>query len=201
MEDKNLSIKILNEILVFSQNNSELINWQKFKREITKLDSQLKKLIIPSKKVKEIFTNKKLFKNLNVIKQIMSSNYNYNITERSTADILSNITYFAIKNPDRILEIEDIINKRVIKPEVPTIEKKRTQKKIVQTISETWRDWISYEPNELKKHLFGLKLTQIKPKLGKLLTSNEKRLKKALLIETIVRKISKLKTHYEMGPG
>jgi len=201
MEDKNLSIKILNEILVFSQNNSELINWQKFKREITKLDSQLKKLIIPSKKVKEIFTNKKLFKNLNVIKQFMSSNYNYNITERSTADVLSNITYFAIKNPDRILEIEDIINKRVIKPEVPTIEKKRTQKKTVQPIGETWRDWISYEPNELKKHLFGLTLTQIKPKLGKLLISSEKRLKKALLIETIVRKISKLKTHYEMGPG
>jgi len=201
MEDKNLSIKILNEILVFSQNNSELINWQKFKREITKLDSQLKKLIIPSKKVKEIFTNKKLFKNLNVIKQFMSSNYNYNITERSTADVLSNITYFAIKNPDRILEIEDIINKRVIKPEVPTIEKKRTQKKTVQPIGETWRDWISYEPNELKKHLLGLTLTQIKPKLGKLLISSEKRLKKALLIETIVRKISKLKTHYEMGPG
>ncbi|GAJ22560.1 unnamed protein product, partial [marine sediment metagenome] len=45
------------------------------------------------------------------------------------------------------------------------------------------------------------KLTQIKPKLGKLLTSTEKRLRKAILIETIVKKIRKLKIHYEMGPG
>ena len=76
-----------------------------------------------------------------------------------------------------------------------------TQKKIIPSKDESWRDWTSYEPNELKLYLSGLTLTQIKPKLGKLLTSTEKRLKKALLIDTIVKRIKKLKAHYEMGPG
>ena len=201
MLEKDFSIEILNEILLFSRNNSELINWQKFKKEINKLDSQLKKLIFPSEKVKEIFTDKKLFKNLNEIKLFMSKNFNYNIKESTTAGILSNITYFTIKNPKKILEIEDIIKKRVIKPRVLPKEKRITPKKIITPTGETWRDWTSYEPNELKIYLTSLTLTQIKPKLGNLLTSSEKRLKKAILIDTIVKKIKKLKVHYEMGPG
>jgi len=201
MQDKDFSIKTLNRILKFSQDNSELIDWQKFKNEIKKLDSQVKKLIIPSVKVNRIFSDKNNFKNLNEIKLFMSRNFNYNIYERSKVGVLSNITYLTIKNPNIILEIEAIIKKRIIKPKVPPIEKKRIEKKIIPPTSETWKDWTSYKPSDLEKYLFSLTLTQIKPKLGKLLTSSEKRLKKALLIETIVRKINKLKTHYEMGPG
>jgi len=201
MQDKDISINTLNKLLIFSKNNSELINWQKFKKEISKLNSQLKKLIIPSEKVKELFSNKKLFKNLNEIKLFMSKSFNYKIKENTTAGVLSNITYFTIKNPNKILEIEDIVKRRVIKYRVPLIEKKVTPKKIIPSTVESWRDWTSYEPDELKKHLLGLTLTQIKPRLGKLLTSSEKRLKKALLIDTIVKKIKKLKVHYEMGPG
>lgn len=201
MQDKDFSIKTINEILKFSQENSELIDWQKFKNEIIKLDSQVKKLIIPSENVNRIFSNKNNFKNLNEIKLFMSKNFNYKIIERSKAGILSNITYLTIKNPNIILRIEDIIKKRIIKPEAPPLEKKRIEKKIIPPTRETWRDWTNYEPIELEKYLFGLTLAQIKPKLGKLLTSSEKKLRKALLIKTIVRKINKLKTHYEMGPG
>lgn len=201
MQDKDFSIKTLNEILKFSQKNSELIDWQKFKNEIMKLDSQVKKLIIPSEKINRIFSKKSNFKNLNEIKLFMSKNFNYKIIERSKAGILSNITYLTIKNPNLILEIEDIIKKRIIKPEAPPIEKKRIEKKIIPPTGETWRDWTSYKPNELEKYLTSLTLAKIKPKLGNLLSSSEKRLKKALLIETIVRKINKLKAHYEMGPG
>ncbi len=199
MQDKDFSIKTLNEILKFSQENSELIDWQKFKNEIMKLDSQVKKLIIPSEKINRIFSKKSNFKNLNEIKLFMSKNFNYKIIERSKAGILSNITYLMIKNPNLILEIEDIIKKRIIK--APPIEKKRIEKKIIPPTGETWRDWTSYEPNELEKYLSSLTLAKIKPKLGNLLSSSEKRLRKALLIETIVRKIKKLKVHYEMGPG
>lgn len=201
MQDKDISINTLNKLLIFSKNNSELINWQKFKKEISKLNLQLKKLIIPSEKVKELFSNKKLFKNLNEIKLFMSKSFNYKIKESTTASVLSNITYFTIKNPNKILEIEDIVKRRVIKYRVPLVEKKVTPKKIIPSTVESWRDWTSYEPNELKMYLSGLTLTQIKPKLGKLLISSEKRLKKALLIDTIVKKIKKLKVHYEMGPG
>lgn len=201
MHNKDFSIKTLNKILKFSQENSELIDWPKFKNEIMKLDSQVKKLIIPSEKVNRIFSNKNNFKNLNEIKQFISNNFNYKINERSKAGILSNITYLTIKNPNIILRIEDIIKKRIIKPEALPIEKKRIEKKIIPPTDETWRDWTSYEPNELEKYLTSLTLAKIKPKLGNLLSSSEKRLKKALLIETIVRKINKLKAHYEMGPG
>lgn len=201
MSEKDYSINILNEILTFSKINSELINWQKFKKEIVKLESQLKKLIIPSHNIKTIFSNKKLFKNLNEKKLFMSKNFNIYIKERTITGFLSNITYFTLKNPNKILEIEDLVKKKDIKTEILPKEKERTQTKFIHPVGETWRDWTSYNPTELKDYLTSMKLTQIKPKLGKLFTSTEKRLKKALLIDLIVKKISKLKTHYEMGPG
>ena len=201
MQEKDVSIKILENLLEFSEKNQEIINWGKLRKELTKLESQLKSLITPSKKVEEIFSNKKLFQNLNEIKLFMSRNFNLDIKERSTAGTLSNITYFTLKNPEAILKIETIISSKTIRQRATPKQKKIPQKKVIQPKDESWRDWTKYEPDELKEYLFSLTLTQIKPKLGKLLTSTEKKLRKADLIETIVKKIRKLKIHYEMGPG
>jgi len=201
MQEKDVSIKILKNLLEFSEKNQEIINWGKLRKGLTKLESQLKILITPSKKVEEIFSNKKLFPNLDEIKLFMSRNFNFNIKERSTVGTLSNITYFTLKNPEAILKIETIISSKTIRKRVTPKQKKIPQKKVVQPKDESWRDWTKYEPDELKTYLKDLTLTQIKPKLGKLLTASEKRLRKADLIETIVKKIKKLKTHYEMGPG
>lgn len=201
MQEKDVSINILKNLLEFSEKNQEIINWGKLRKELTKLESQLKSLITPTKKVEEIFLNKKIFQNLNEIRLFMSRNFNLDIKERSTAGILSNITYFTLKNPEAILKIETIISSKTIRRRVTPKQKKIPQKKVIQPKDESWRDWTKYEPDELKIYLKSLTLTQIKPKLGKLLTSTEKKLRKADLIETIVKKIRRLKTHYEMGPG
>ena len=201
MQEKDVSIKILENLLEFSEKNQEIINWGKLRKELTKLESQLKSLITPSKKVEEIFSNKKLFQNLNEIKLFMSRNFNLDIKERSKAGTLSNITYFTLKNPEAILKIETIISSKTIRQRVIPKQKKIPQKKVIQPKDESWRDWTKYEPDELKEYLFSLTLTQIKPKLGKLLTPAEKKSRKADLIEIIVKKIRKLKIHYEMGPG
>jgi len=201
MQEKDVSIKILENLLEFSEKNQEIINWGKLRKELTKLESQLKSLITPSKIVEEIFSNKKLFRNLNEIKLFMSRNFNLDIKERSTAGTLSNITYFTLKNPEAILKIETIISSKTIRQRATPKQKKITQKKLIQPKDESWRDWTKYDPDELKIYLKSLTLTQIKPKLGKILTSTEKKLRKAILIETIVKKIRKLKIHYEMGPG
>lgn len=201
MQEKDVSINILKNLLEFSEKNQEIINWGKLRKELTKLESQLKSLITPTKKVEEIFLNKKLFQNLNEIRLFISRNFNLDIKERSTAGILSNITYFTLKNPGAILKIETIISSKTIRQRATSKQKKIPQKKVIQPKDESWRDWTKYEPDELKIYLKSLTLTQIKPKLGKLLTSAEKKLRKADLIETIVKKIRKLKTHYEMGPG
>ncbi len=201
MQDKDVSIKILEKLLEFSEKNQEIINWDKLRKELTKLESQLKSLITPSKIVEEIFSNKKLFRNLNEIKLFMSRNFNFDIKERSIARTLSNITYFTLKNPEAILKIETIISSKTIRQRVTPKQKKIPEKKVIQPKDESWRDWTKYDPDELKIYLKNLTLTQIKPKLGKLLTASEKRLRKTVLIELIVKKIRKLKIHYEMGPG
>jgi len=201
MRDQEITIKILNDILNFSKNYPDSINWNEFKKDSIKLESQLKNLIIPSNKVKDIFSNKNRFKNLNEIKEFMFKNFNHNIRERTTTTILSEITYLTMKNPELIPKIETIISFRPVKQEDIFKQKKIPQGKVTQPKDESWRDWTSYESDELKKYLKNLTLAQIKPKLGKLLTPSEKKLKKADLIETIVKKIKKLKTHYEMGPG
>jgi hypothetical protein len=201
MRDQEISIKILNDILYFSKKYPNSIDWNKFKKELVKLESQLKNLIIPSKKVRAIFSNKNHFKNLTEIKEFMLKNFNHSIRERTTKGILSDITYFTIINPKLILKIEKIIISKPIKQEDIFKQKKTPQRKVIQPKDESWRDWTRYESNELKSYLKSLTLAQIKPKLGKLLTSNEKKRKKADLIETIVKKIKRLKTHYEMGPG
>ncbi len=201
MQEKDVSIKILENLLEFSEKNQEIINWGKLRKELTKLESQLKSLITPSKIVEEIFSNKKLFRNLNEIKLFMSRNFNLDIKERSTAGTLSNITYFTLKNPEAILKIETIISSKTIRQRATPKQKKIPEKKVIQPKDESWRDWTKYDPDELKIYLKSLTLPQIKPKLGKLLTASEKRLRKTDLIELIVKKIRKLKIHYEMGPG
>ncbi len=201
MQEKDVSIKILENLLEFSEKNQEIINWGKLQKELTKLESQLKSLITPSKKVEEIFSNKKLFLKLNEIKLFMSRNFNLDIKERSMAATLSNITYFTLENPETIIKIETIINSKTIRQRATPKQKKIPQKKVLQLKDESWRDWTKYDPDELKIYLKSLILTQIKPKLSNLLTASEKRLRKDDLIETIVKKIRKLKIHYEMGPG
>ncbi len=201
MSDPEISIKTLNNILNFSKKYPNSIDWNKFEKELTKLESQLKNLIIPSKKVKDIFTNKNHFKNLTEIKEFMLKNFNYKIIERTTKGILSDITYFSMKNLEVIPKIEKIIISKPVKQQEIFKQKRTVQRKVIQPKDESWKDWTSYESDDLKKYLKSLTLAQIKPKLGKLLTSNEKKRKKADLIETIVKKIKRLKTHYEMGPG
>ena len=201
MSDPEISIKTLNNILNFSKKYPNSIDWNKFEKELTKLESQLKNLIIPSKKVKDIFTNKNHFKNLTEIKEFMLKNFNYKIIERTTKGILSDITYFSMKNLEVIPKIEKIIISKPVKQQEIFKQKRTVQRKVIQPKDESWKDWTSYESDDLKKYLKSLTLAQIKPKLGKLLTSNEKKRKKADLIDTIVKKIKRLKTHYEMGPG
>ena len=201
MRDQEITIKILNDILSFSKNYPDSIDWNKFEKELAKLESQLKNLIIPSNKVKAIFFNKNHFKSITEIKEFMLKNFNHSIRERTTTGILSDITYFTMKNPGLFPKIENIINSKSVKQEDIFKQKKIPQRKVIQSKDVSWRDWTSYGSNELKTYLKSLTLTQIKPKLGKLLTSNEKKQRKADLIETIVKKIKKLKTHYEMGPG
>ena len=201
MPEKDVSIKILKNLLEFSEKNQEIINWGKLRKELNKFESLLKSLITPSKKVEEIFSNKKLFQNLNEIKLFMTRYFNLDIKERSTAGTLSNITYFTLKNPEAILKIETIISSKTIRQRATPKQKKIPQKKVIQPKGESWRDWTKYDPDELKIYLKSLTLAQIKPKLGKILTASEKKLRKADLIETIVKKIRKLKIHYEMGPG
>ena len=201
MSDQEISIKTLNNILNFSKKYPNFIDWNKFEKNLAKLESQLKSLIIPSKKVKDIFMNKNHFKNLTEIKEFMLKDFNYKIIERTTKGVLSDITYFTMKNPEVIPKIEKIIISKPVKQQEIFKEKRTVQQKVIQPKDESWKDWTSYESDDLKKYLKSLTLTQIKPKLGKLLTSNEKKRKKADLIETIVKKIKRLKTHYEMGPG
>ncbi|GAI87671.1 unnamed protein product, partial [marine sediment metagenome] len=131
MQEKDVSIKILKNLLEFSEKNQEIINWGKLRKELTKLESQLKSLITPSKKVEEIFSNKKLFQNLNEIKLFMSRNFNLDIKERSTAGTLSNITYFTLKNPEAILKIETIISSKTIRQRVIPKQKKIPQKRVI----------------------------------------------------------------------
>jgi hypothetical protein len=201
MRDQEIIIKILNDILNFSKNYQDSIDWNKLKKDLVKLESQFKNLIIPSNKVKDIFSNKNHFTNLTEIKEFMFKNFNHNIRERTTTGILSDITYLTMKNPDLIPKIENIIISKPVKQEKIFKQKKTPQRKIIQPKGETWRDWTNYESEELREYLKSLTLAYIKPKLGNLLISSEKKQKKADLIETIIKKIKKLKTHYEMGPG
>ncbi len=201
MKDQEISVKTLNNILYFSKNYPDSIDWNKFKKDLIKLESQLKNLIIPSKRIKDIFTNKNHFKNLTEIKKFMLKDFNHKMIERTTKGILSDITYFTMKNPEVILKIENSVISKPVKQQEIVKQKRTIQRKVIQPKDESWKDWTSYESDDLKEYLKSLTLTQIKPKLGKLLTSNEKKRKKADLIDTIVKKIKRLKTHYEMGPG
>ncbi len=196
MREQEISINILNGLLDFSKKYPNSIDWKKFEKESIKMESKFKNLIIPSNNVKNIFSNRSYFKNLNEIKDFMSKNFKHNIKERTTIGVLSYITYITIKNPSLILKIENIIKtkSKIIIP------KKKPQPRISQP-NKSWKEWTKYESEELHEHLDKLTLTQIKPKLGKLLSSSEKKLRKAELIEVIVKKIKKLKIHYEMGPG
>lgn len=111
-----------------------------------------------------------------------------------------------MKYPEVIRKIEEnVISKPIKRTSVPKqkkiIQEKVSQQKVVQPRANSWREWTSFESEDLKIYLMGLTLKQIKPKLGKLLTSSEKKLRKADLIDTIVKKIKKLKNHYKMGPG
>ena len=64
----------------------------------------------------------------------------------------------------------------------------------------TLDDWAKLEPNELDRHLQKYSLEQIKKASNSFLSSQEKGKGKEKTIKTIVNKVQKLKTHYQMGP-
>ncbi|MFX1392204.1 MAG: hypothetical protein ACFFAH_01400 [Promethearchaeota archaeon] len=183
-------------------NNRNSIDWDKINKEIIRLDSFLKNSIIPSEKLEQIFTNKTYFRNLTEIKEFMTKNFKIKIEGRSKKEILSQIAFISLKQPDIIPHIENLIQsqKKKIKA-IPIKKPKAPLRKKREPIEETLDDWTKLEPKELNNHLNQLTLIQIKSISGTFLTSSEKRLKKALLIDTLIKKIDKLKAHYEMGPG
>ncbi len=196
------SLKNLDGILNFLKKNNERINWNKFSKEIAKLDLQLKKSIKPSKEIEEIFLNKRIFSSLTKVKEFLSDNFKIDIKGKSKAEILPQITYFCIINPNFVLDIKKSIDEKIITAKPKIVKKpKPIQKKKAILITETWKDWTKYESNALKKHLNNLTVNQIKSITGKLLPSKEKNVRKTILIDNVVKKINKLKAHYEMGPG
>ena len=196
------SLKNLDGILNFLKKNNERINWNKFSKEIAKLDLQLKKSIKPSKEIEEIFLNKRIFSSLTKVKEFLSDNFKIDIKGKSKAEILPQITYFCINNPNFVLDIKKSIDEKIITAKPKIVKKHKTiQKKKAIVITETWKDWTKYESNALKNHLNNLTVKQIKSITGKLLPSKEKNVRKTILIDNVVKKINKLKAHYEMGPG
>lgn len=193
-------INRVEEILEFLKNNTISIDFNKIKNEISKLDTKLKTSILPNKKLKEIFSNKALFQNLTEVKSFMSKNFKIKIKERSTAGILSIITYYLIIDPTLLLKIQNKANNLNVKSSIRPVKKTSSKKKKVIT-DKSWRDWIKYKPVNLRKHLDDLTVAQIKSISGKLLTSSEKKVRRGILIENVIRKITKLETHYKMGPG
>lgn len=198
--NSDLIVKI-EKVLEFIKSNENSIDFKKIKNEIIKLEAKLKSSLIPDDRIKKIFLDKSLFPNLLEIKKFMTSKFKIDIKERSLAATLSNISYYF--NLDLTLQskIQNEVNN--LKANQPIIRKKKipsTKKKEIIT-DKSWKDWIKYKPEDLREHLNNLTVPQIKSLSGKLLTSSEKNVRKATLIENIVKKIIRLETHFEMGPG
>ena len=122
-------INRVEEILEFLKNNTISIDFNKIKNEISKLDTKLKTSILPNKKLKEIFSNKALFQNLTEVKSFMSKNFKIKIKERSTAGILSIITYYLIIDPTLLLKIQNKANNLNVKSSIRPVKKTSSKKK------------------------------------------------------------------------
>lgn len=195
-------LKLMGDILLFLENNKNLINWSKIKDSIRKLDSQLKTSIIPSKKIEEILSNKKAFPTIAKIKSIFERSFNINLKGKTKALILSEVTYYNLNNPDIITKLNTIVESVPPLIKLKPSKKPRPRKPRVKLVpKETLDDWTNMDSYQLSIHLNSLTLPIIKSIAGKFLSSAQKRLRKNELIETIVRKINKMKTHYKMGPA
>ncbi len=200
ISDKELINKV-EEILEFLKVNTVSIDFKKIKNEISKLDSKLKTSLFPNEKFKEIFSDKALFPNLTEIKSFMSKNFKIEIKERSTAGILSIITYYLTIDPTLLLKIQNKAITLKVKPPIAPIKRTPSKRKKKVITDKSWRDWTKYNPVDLREHLNDLTVAQIKSLSGKLLISSEKNVRRAILVENIIRKIKRLETHYGMGPG
>ncbi|MGQ4874630.1 MAG: hypothetical protein ACP6IY_11230 [Promethearchaeia archaeon] len=205
MTKANEIINKFEKIIDFLKKNKNFIKFEALKGEINKLENKIKSSIHFDENIKKIFLNKSIFPTLNKIKEFMKNNFNIDIKERTTQTILSSITYYCLLKPNLIQEIKKKIeeNKKIYteKPVKKPTSRRRAPKKKVIIKDKSWEDWIHYTPEELKKHLNNLTLKQIKPLIKNLLSSSEKNVKKSILIENIINKINRLKTHYQMGPG
>ena len=200
MNTNNKIINRLEFLLEFLKKNENLINFNIISKDFDKFESKLKSSINYTSEIKELFSNKTIFPNLASIKEFIKNKFNIVINERSTKGVLSNIMFYVLIDPTLTEKISKEIEKS--KPKIIKITpKSRPRKTKEKIIDKSWKDWLQYSPDELREHLNNLTVKQIKMLVGKLLNSSEKNVRKAQLIENIIKKIKKLDTIYKMGPG
>lgn len=181
------------ELYYTLKKNQEIIDWDNIEKELINLEAQIRISIVPSDKVKGIFSNKKFFPTQAHIKKFMKDSFNIDIKGKTNIEIFSEITYYSLELTHLITQIEDKIKSIQVEEIVKPLGKpKGKQEKI---IDETWDDWTKLSPTDLTQHLKKLTVSQIKSITGDFLSSANKKLNKNLLIETIVNKINKLKAH------
>jgi len=194
-------INKVGDILDFLKANVNSIDFKKIKNEISKLDSKLKSSLMSDERVKNLFSDKTLFTNLTEIKTFMSNNFKIEIKERSTAGILSNITYYITLDETLFPKIQNKVSSIKLKQPIVPVKRTPSRRKKKVITDKSWKDWTQYKRDELREHLEDLTIAQIKSLSGKLLTSSEKNVRKANLIENVIKRIIRLETHYGMGPG
>jgi hypothetical protein len=128
-------MKILDEFYYFLKKNQEIIDWNKIEKDLIKLESQIKRSIVPSNKIKDIFSNKKLFPTQAHIKKFMKDSFNRDIKGKSYIDIFSELTYYSIEIPDLISKIENKL--KSVKTEVIVTPSKKPKGRQEMIIDET----------------------------------------------------------------
>ena len=204
MTSKDNSIEKVKQIHIILTKNLELIDNTKISNIISKFEDQIKKCFIPTDKIKSIYMNKNIFNNLQTIKDFIKINYNYKITGRTSKEILSELTYLNTQKPNILMDIEEKSREIIAKLSLSPRKKPKTttRKKLGPKVPiGALKEWAKFEPDNLKIHFNNYTLSQIRPAIGSLLSSAEKKQNKKILIDTIVSKVKKLKTHYKMGPS
>lgn len=204
--EKDKVIATLDKISVYLTKNARLINWNKANSHVTKLEGQLRNFIVPPPEFKKVFSSKKLFPSISVIKSFVKKSLGIELKETTKTKILLEITLYDINHPETISRLLNSANSLKPTPKVRVREKttKKTSKKTTKKISstlETWKDWAKIEPNMLKDHLDKFSAPLLRKKAEKILSADDRKGKKPQLIENLIKKIRKLNAVYGMGPS
>lgn len=191
-----MSIKVvsdkLKEIGNEIEKNSDSYNLQKLSNELKDFEAKVFLCLKPDPEILALLGDKNYFKTRPIMDSFVNSFIKTNSTKKSRSDAEIENTLLLMKNKIPIEEIKEKLPKKK-----PPAKKKATTKKPTEKLP--LEEWPKTEEIVLREKLNDYTAKELKTVGAMYLKASEKKLKKDLLIEAILKGIRELRSISRLG--